>query len=129
MSSAESVGFFRRAWNRLGTTHDQVEAAELRASARSTGATAIDECECGEVVTVSGKLQSVTLNPVAGLPSVDAELYDGTGRVLLTWMGRRRIVGIEPGRVLKATGRLVVRDGERVMFNPRYAFRVSEASE
>ena len=113
----------RKMWQRLGTSDAEIEAVELQESARGAGATAIDRCACGEIVTVCGPLRSVTLLPVAGLPAVEAELYDGTGSIALIWMGRRRIAGIEPGRVLTATGRLGVSQGHPVIYNPRYALR------
>lgn len=116
-------GLLRRAWHNLGSSDEQLEAEELQESSRGAGATAITNCEEGCVVTVSGPLRSVTLRPVEGVPSVEAELYDGSGRILLLWMGRRRIVGIEPGRVLTATGRLTNNNGRRVIFNPRYSLR------
>lgn len=129
MSNDNSPGILRRTLARLGTTDQAIEAAELRKSAQTSGATAIEECDCGQIVTVSGSLRSVTLSPLAGVASVEAEIYDGSGRISLLWMGRRRIVGIEPGRVLTVTGRLVNRDGARVIFNPRYSLRAFEASE
>lgn len=129
MSLNGSDGLLKRAWHRLGTTDEQMEAAELQESSRTAGATAIDHCDCGEIVTVSGPLRSVTLRPVEGVPSVEAEIYDGSGHISLLWMGRRRIAGIEPGRVLTATGRLADKDGRRVIFNPRYALRATQVSE
>ena len=35
-------------------------------------------------------------------------------------LGRRQIVGIEPGRNLRITGRIGVFEGTRSMYNPRY---------
>ncbi len=119
----------RRALHRLGSSDEQIEAEELQESSRSAGATAIDECGRGDIVTISGPLRSVTLRPIAGLPTVEAEMYDGSGRVLLLWMGRRRIAGIEPGRVLTATGRMSFANGKRVLFNPRYSLRPVPAGE
>ncbi|MBP7972777.1 MAG: OB-fold nucleic acid binding domain-containing protein [Candidatus Nanopelagicales bacterium] len=108
---------------RLRSSDAEVEAEELQESSRFAGATAIHDCDCGQVVTVSGPLRSVTLRPVEGIASVEAELYDGTGRVRLIWMGRRHIAGIDPGRVMSATGRLCEVDGQQVIYNPRYALR------
>ena len=33
---------------------------------------------------------------------------------------RRRIAGIEPGRTMRVRGRLAVRDGRKVLYNPYY---------
>ena len=56
----------------------------------------------------------------AGAPTLEAELYDGSGSLTLVWLGRKRVPGIEVGRVLTATGRLGLREGGRVLYNPRY---------
>jgi hypothetical protein len=62
----------------------------------------------------------VTLRPRGGTPSLEAQLYDGTGTVELIWLGRRRIGGIEPGRSVVAFGLITDCDGRRTMFNPLY---------
>jgi predicted thioesterase len=36
------------------------------------------------------------------------------------WLGRRHIAGIEPGRAITAKGRIAVRDGRKVLYNPYY---------
>lgn len=73
------------------------------------------------VATVSGRITTVTFTPAASMPVLEAELYDGTDTVTLAWLGRRRIVGIEPGRRLVAAGRVAVRDEDRrVIYNPWY---------
>ena len=43
-----------------------------------------------------------------------------SGIVDVIWIGRRRIPGIEPGRVIRANGRISEREGRRVIFNPKY---------
>ncbi len=116
-------GFIRRALHRLGSSDAQLEAQDLQESSRFSGATTICDCHQGDVVTVCGPLRSVTLRPAEGLPTLEAEIYDGSGRVTLVWLGRRRIVGIDPGRVIVATGRVAEIDGRSVMFNPQYALQ------
>jgi hypothetical protein len=54
------------------------------------------------------------------VPTLEAELFDGSGSVTLVWLGRRRIPGIEPGRTLTARGRFADVEGKRVIYNPRY---------
>jgi hypothetical protein len=58
--------------------------------------------------------------PTETLPTLDAELFDGTASIELVWLGRRRIAGIEPGRRIKAIGRVGVHDGRLAMYNPHY---------
>jgi amino acid transporter len=73
-----------------------------------------------EIVNVAGTLRAVTLRPRGGSLTMEAELWDGTGRVLLVWLGRRDIVGIEPGRKIVVRGRLTSMKGERAIYNPSY---------
>ena len=55
---------------------------------------------------LQGTLRTVTLRPRGGVPALEAELYDGSGTIVLVWLGRRRITGIEPGRSIQVIGRL-----------------------
>ena len=53
-------------------------------------------------------------------PSLQAELSDGSGALMLIWLGRREIPGIETGRRVRIAGRVSSREGKRIMYNPRY---------
>jgi hypothetical protein len=105
---------------RLGRSEDEMRADELQEAAHHHGATLVRDCVAGSPATIAGRLRSVTLRPVANAPAVEAELYDGSGRLTLLFLGRRRIAGITPGRRVVVTGRPIERDGERHMVNPRY---------
>ena len=107
-------------WRRWSRSTAQLDAESLQQSAQRHGATPISACELGQRCHIRGVLRSVTLRPQAGVPAVSAQLFDGTSTVTLIWLGRRRIVGIEPGRVLSAHGRVNTQAGELVMFNPQY---------
>ena len=73
-----------------------------------------------EIVNVAGTLRAVTIRPRGGTLAMEAELWDGTGRVVLVWLGRRDIAGIEPGRKLVVHGRITSMRGERAIYNPAY---------
>jgi hypothetical protein len=113
----------QRIFKRLTSSQDQLEADELLEGAQERGATPINRCGDRERVTVSGTLRTVTLRPRAGVPALEAELYDGSGTVSLVWLGRRRVPGIEPGRVIVADGRITYQQGGPVIYNPRYELR------
>ncbi len=70
-----------------------------------------------------GRLRSVEICPKDAAASLEAELFDGTEGVTLIWVGRRRIPGIEAGRRIKVRGRMAVRNGRKVMYNPYYELR------
>ena len=86
----------------------------------SAGCEQVSACRKGAVVTVTGRLKSVVYTPRETVPTLEAELFDGSGSVTLVWLGRRRIPGIEPGRTLTAHGRFASFDGRQVIYNPRY---------
>nr|WP_239520710.1 OB-fold nucleic acid binding domain-containing protein [Blastococcus saxobsidens] len=92
----------------------------MRADAVSAGCEPVSSCRKGAVVTVTGRLKSVVYTPRETVPTLEAELFDGSGSVTLVWLGRRRIPGIEPGRTLTARGRFAAFDGRQVIYNPRY---------
>ncbi len=80
----------------------------------------IADCRSREVVDIAGTLRHVTLRPRGSTPAMEAELWDGTGRVLLVWLGRRDIPGIEPGRKIIVHGRMASVKGDRAIYNPAY---------
>lgn len=118
-------GRLRRIVKRLGATNEELEARELLRDAVRVG-TPIASVPVREKVTVSGTLRSVTLRPRAGVPALEAELYDGSGVLSIIWLGRRQMAGIVPGRDLMAEGRISDWSGRRVMFNPRYQLRPAD---
>ncbi len=120
-----SPGVLRRALHRLTTPEHVLEAESRQEQSLESGGTPVKRCLDRAQVCVVGMLRTVTIQPRGGSPSLQAELWDGSGSVDVVWIGRRRIAGIEPGRVIRAEGRMTVRDGRRVMFNPRYELRPS----
>src|SRR5262249_60473557 len=71
-------------------------------------------------VRVSGPVRRVTASGPAGPPMLRAELGGGADRVTVIWLGRNRITGVEPGRVLAVGGALSQQGGRRVMYKPRH---------
>ncbi len=109
--------------DRLSSSQEELDTEELREDAHASGCTRIAECSDRQIVKVAGTLRTVTLRPRAGVPALEAELFDGTAPLDVVWLGRRSIVGIEPGRKLIASGRLSMSHGRRVLFNPKYELR------
>lgn len=113
-------GLLRRALHRLSADEETLHAEDLQDSVEELGATPVVRCHDRERVCIAGTLRTVTLRPRAGVPALEAELYDGSGSVSLVWLGRRRIAGVEPGRGLVAHGRLSYSDGRPAIYNPVY---------
>ena len=120
MTEDKQPGRFKRAFARLALDDDELASRELQGEAEQVGATAVSRCCMGEPVQVAGTLRAVTLRPRAGAPTLEAELYDGTGTVTLVWLGRRKIGGIECGRRLVARGRLTGHEGRPTIYNAAY---------
>ena len=70
--------------------------------------------------------RSVTLQPRAGVPALEAELFDGTGTVTVIWLGRREIAGIQAGRRIRVEGLVAVNEGRAVMYNPKYELLIGQ---
>ncbi len=113
-------GAFRRMLRRLTSDVEVLDADDLSEGAELSGAQRAVECASGQEVTMLGRLRSVEFCPHDAEASLEAELFDGTDGVTLIWLGRRRIPGIEPGRTMRVHGRIAVRDGRKVLYNPYY---------
>ncbi len=113
-------GAFRRMLRRLTSDVEELDAENLSGDAERSGAQRADQCTSGQEVTVLGRLRSVEYGPPDAEASLEAELFDGTEGVTLIWLGRRRIPGIEPGRTMRVRGRLALREGRKVLYNPYY---------
>lgn len=116
-------GLLRRIASSLAQSKADQHAQALQEDVRDVGATPICRCTPGEPATISGVLRSVTLRPRDNVPAVEAELFDGSGRITLVWLGRRRIRGIEPGRAIVVSGRITCNTERPTVFNPRYELR------
>ena len=120
MTQTRPGGWLARRLQRLTADDSAIDALELREEADRAGCEPVSACRKGAVVTVTGRLKSVVYTPRETVPTLEAELFDGSGSVTLVWLGRRRIPGIEPGRTLTARGRFAQFDGREVIYNPWY---------
>lgn len=117
------MGLFSTVRNSTGFTREGAEANDLQAVCAEVGATPIQSCTKGDVVTACGVINSVTMRPRAGVPAVEVDLYDGSGHLTLVWLGRRQISGIEAGRTVTIYGRITCEGEAATIYNPRYALR------
>jgi DNA/RNA endonuclease YhcR with UshA esterase domain len=120
MAMGENRGWFGRKLYRLTCDESVLEAEELQDQVEEVGATPVMACTARRNVCVTGTVKSVTLKSLAGAPSLEAEIYDGTGSVTAIFLGRRRICGIETGKSMVLRGRITEREGQSIIYNPRY---------
>jgi amino acid transporter len=71
---------------------------------------------------VAGRVSSVTVQPWGSVPTLECELRDDSGRVMIAFLGRRQVGGVIPGARLVVTGMVSERRGHLVMINPDYDF-------
>lgn len=109
----------RRTINKWANSSDQHQR-DLRKTYAHAGDDTVANAPDRERVRLRGTLRTVTLRPRGGVPALEAELDDGTGVLLVVWLGRRRIAGIAPGISIQVEGRIGSFEGHRVIYNPRY---------
>jgi hypothetical protein len=110
----------RGALSRLATDVTRLEAVEEVERSTAMGGTLCSQLHDRSRTRVSGVLRTVTLRPRAGVPALEAEVFDGSGTLSVIWLGRRAIAGVEPGRRIVVEGLVGRHDGRPVMYNPHY---------
>lgn len=109
-----------RALRRLGTPHEELAAEERQREVEKTGATRISAARDRQRVTLRGFVTALTMEPRGGTPWLEATFSDGSEAITLIWMGRREIPGVAAGREMTIEGRVLMVNGGRRMYNPRY---------
>ena len=114
----------KSAISRLAMNTADIDAEKLAREVDEVSAQHLCDCKPGDQVTVLGTISSITVRPRGVALAFEAELYDGSGRVRLVWLGRRDIPGICAGRRLVAAGRLTYPNGEGpTLYNPTYTLK------
>jgi RecG-like helicase len=106
--------------NHLIKATNEVEAEEINAHSKQAGASAISGLHSGEIAEVQGLVRCVVHQPADATPQFKFEVYDGTGVLCVTFMGRSSIVGIDPGVEIRLQGRVTKDNKNLTMFNPKY---------
>jgi hypothetical protein len=70
-----------------------------------------------------GEVRRIRVQSLAGAPTLEVQLDDGTGRLSALFMGRRGISGIECGRRLAIEGTPVTGERGLTLYNPAYDLR------
>ena len=120
MATVDRPSPFRRFISRFVASEAELDAEELQRSTAESGCMPACDAKRGQLVSISGRLRTVVYTPRTNLPTLEADLWDGSDVVTLVWLGRRHIAGIEPGRQLTVRGRIAIRDGRKVIYNPYY---------
>ena len=117
------MGFLRRLFGRMAESDEQRLADEIRAwAANVPGTVRIAEAPARKPVKLAGIVKRITVRPVEGFESLEALLSDGTGEVVVVWMGRRSIHGLTLGTRVVVEGVVAEQRSGRKMVNPRFEF-------
>ncbi len=87
----------------------------------AVGTVAIGDVTARQRVKVAGRVKSVAVQPWSGVPSVAVTLVDAPGDALVvTFLGRRQMPGIQPGARLAVEGVPGYHKGKLSILNPAY---------
>ena len=96
----------RRSLSPLGRLRGPARPRPAQDARDRAGESSIADAPDRERVRLRGTVKTVTLRPRGGVPALEAELDDGSGVILIVWLGRRRIAGVGPGRSMYVEGRI-----------------------
>ncbi len=86
--------------------------------ARHSASAPIGSIRWREHTHISGTIRSMRVQPWGNVASLECVVVDDTGGVLLVFLGRRRVVGIELGRQIDAEGTVGAHRGYLAILNP-----------
>jgi hypothetical protein len=101
-----------------GIAEDDPGVAEYPAS-DANGTTRVGSVRWKQQVIVEGRIKIVQVGTTAG-KSLEAQVFDNSGGIRLLFFGRTSIPGIEPGALVRASGRVGEYKGHLALANPRY---------
>jgi hypothetical protein len=114
------MGLFRRAFERLAETDEERLAEETRTWASTIpSCMRIADAPLRKHVTIAGVIRRITVLPMEDNEALEVLVTDGTGDVLVQFMGRRSIAGLGLGTRVVVEGVLGEDRGVVKMRNPR----------
>jgi amino acid transporter len=90
------------------------------AAGRGTPVTTIGAARARARISATGRVTSVTVQAWSSVPTLECELTDATGRIIVAFLGRRQITGITTGTKMSVSGTVGERGGRLVVINPDY---------
>jgi OB-fold nucleic acid binding domain len=120
-SSPTSRQAIRRRRGHRGVAQERIPTELDRELAqRVAGTTAIRDIEWRKHVKVAGRIRSLRVETARGTANLECEVTDGTGNLLIVFMGWRTIPGIESGTLLLVEGRVGSWKRRLAILNPNY---------
>ncbi len=117
------MGALRRWLERLTAKDEATLVAEIKGWADSVpGTTRIGEVPSRQRVKIAGVIRRLTVFPTQDAESLEAVVSDGTGDILVQFMGRRAIPGLRLGTRVVVEGVVGEHQGQPRMLNPHLEF-------
>jgi len=117
------MGRLRRFLQRLTESDETRLAAEIREWADTVaGSVRIGDAPMRTHVRIAGVIRRLTVFPMQDNESLEAVVSDGTGEVVVRFMGRRAIGGLGLGTRVVFEGVVGEHRGGLQMINPRLEF-------
>jgi RecG-like helicase len=117
------MGVLRRFLDRLTESDEARLAAEIKEWAdQVAGSVRIAQAPNRQRVKIAGVIRRLTVFPMRDNESLEALVFDGTGEVVVQFMGRRGIEGLGLGTRVVVEGVIGAQHGERRMINPLLEF-------
>jgi hypothetical protein len=84
------------------------------------GVTSLGSIESRKRCRAAGVIQNIRIDPREGRDSVEATIIDGSGRMIVKWLGRSSLRGVGLGKGLIVEGIVGDADGTPMMINPEW---------
>lgn len=110
----------RDVFKRLGSSVEELDAAELQSRFVDLPCTRIAGCEARQSLRVGGEVKRMRSVPRSGAPSLEVVISDGSADLIAVFSGRRDIPGITHGRHVMFEGVAHNEHGRLVLLNPAY---------
>jgi amino acid transporter len=109
-----------RLGNGTSVRSKQKDAPVTRELVLIDGCAPIASVEFRQRARLAGRVRSVRVQPLGGVPSLEVKIADATGSILVVFIGRRRIAGIKPGTQIVVDGIVGQQSGRLALLNPNY---------
>jgi hypothetical protein len=106
----------------LARPPEEIRAQNLREWASTIPETVpIADLEPRKSCKVAGVVQNIRIDPREGRGSIEATIIDGSGRMVVRWLGRSSLSGVRLGVGLVVTGTVgKSSENEPLVMNPEY---------